>query len=112
MEFLLNLIQHIHLLLQTPLLRIVRCNYRSQSTGGERKSEDSQNHQENAKDPLSLSVCGDISIADCHNGGHCEIQSSHIQIFVFHLGVTFLTYPTGGAIIVVTADENPIFILR
>ncbi len=70
----LQILKDVHLLLKQPILRIVALNQARE--GASRKGEryHTHEHEEYNKTLLCVVVRGDVSVAHCHDCGHCEIQ--------------------------------------
>ena len=71
----LQILQDVHLLLKKPILRVIALNQACEGASRKGKRDDTYEHEEDNETLLCVVVRCDVSVADSHDCGHCEIQS-------------------------------------
>ena len=84
---------------------IVREN-RTESTRDESKQSDAREHDEHAVEALDLGDCADVSIADCRDGRHNEIDSHAVSANIVKLIVRRVFFLPASCVTVQISNEN------
>ena len=77
--FVLQLLQHTHLLLVSSTLLVLRLYVVSEGAACHGKGDDSDDHEEHTNDLLEGGTCRHVAVADRRNCCHSEVEGSHID---------------------------------
>ena len=89
------------------MLRVIALNQACEGASGKRKRYNTNEHEKDDETLLCVIVRRDISVADCYDCGHCEIQSWDVEREIVKVLVTLHENPVISHVIEVHPYEYP-----